>query len=277
MGLRWTGAFPKNGSLAIFPPGCGPQPHLDWPFIAVAYYLLAISRLGCSPKLGFDATYHTTFYKFQGKTNPFLDKKSRRFPASSPTARHGRAPAFICPGARQQLFPQSWKQCHVAAQEFPTLTDFIIARYKRRTKYMSNLIYPLPPLAKTPPRPPSEPCGALAAEPCLAPVPAVPGPSTPSAAPRPEKPPSDPPAPLPSARCSVKGCVFPVPLQGHTKCHYHELLQSEGELFESHQPSQLLSLHAPFGIPDDEPDDSRHQDRKRRAAEREAFILDETA
>jgi hypothetical protein len=39
----------------------------------------------------------------------------------------------------------------------------------------------------------------------------------------------------------------------------------------------LLSLHAPFGIPDDEPDDSRHQDRKRRAAEREAFILDETA
>jgi hypothetical protein len=37
----------------------------------------------------------------------------------------------------------------------------------------------------------------------------------------------------------------------------------------------LLSLHAPFGIPDNEPDDSRQQDRKRQAAEREAFILDD--
>jgi hypothetical protein len=39
----------------------------------------------------------------------------------------------------------------------------------------------------------------------------------------------------------------------------------------------LLSLQAPFGIPDEEPDDSRQQDRKRQAAEREAFILDEAA
>jgi len=39
----------------------------------------------------------------------------------------------------------------------------------------------------------------------------------------------------------------------------------------------LLSLQAPFGIPDEEPDDSRQQDRKRQAAQREEFILDEAA
>jgi hypothetical protein len=39
----------------------------------------------------------------------------------------------------------------------------------------------------------------------------------------------------------------------------------------------LLSLQAPFGIPDEEPDDSRYEDRKRQAAEREAFLLDEAA
>jgi hypothetical protein len=74
----------------------------------------------------------------------------------------------------------------------------------------------------------------------------------------------------------VKGCVFPVPLPGATVCHYHELQQSEAEHFQSHQPSQLLLLHAPLGVPDHEPDDSRYKDRKRQAAEREAFLLDET-
>jgi hypothetical protein len=61
-------------------------------------------------------------------------------------------------------------------------------------------------------------------------------------------------------------------------CHYHELLQSEAdaELFESRQPTLLLSLYAPFGIPDEEPDDSRQQDRKRQATEREAFLMDES-
>jgi hypothetical protein len=37
-----------------------------------------------------------------------------------------------------------------------------------------------------------------------------------------------------------------------------------------------MSLQAPFAISDQEPDDSRYADRKRQAAEREAFILDET-
>jgi hypothetical protein len=36
-------------------------------------------------------------------------------------------------------------------------------------------------------------------------------------------------------------------------------------------------MYAPFGVSDREPDDSRQEDRKRQAAEREAFLLDETA
>ncbi len=144
---------------------------------------------------------------------------------------------------------------------------------------MSNHIHPLPLLANLPPRPPSAPCGALAAQPCLAPVPAVPGPSTPSAVPLPEKPATAPPAPRQSARCSVKGCVFPAPSKGGVMCRYHELLHSGAEagLFASQQPTLLLSLQAPFGIPDYEPDDSRQKDRKRQAAEREEFLMDEAA
>jgi hypothetical protein len=92
-----------------------------------------------------------------------------------------------------------------------------------------------------------------------------------------QKPISESPAAVPSARCSIKGCVFPAPATGGTECHYHELLRSEGELFQSRQPSHLLALRAPFGIPEQEPDDFRQQDRKRQAAEREAFVLDEAA
>ena len=144
---------------------------------------------------------------------------------------------------------------------------------------MSNHIHPLPPVVNTAPQPLSVSCGALAAQTCLAPVPAVPGPSTPPADPRTEKGASAPPAPGQSARCSVKGCVFPAPLQGGRVCRYHELLHSsvEAGLFESQQPTLLLSLQAPFGIPDEEPDDSRQRDRKRQATEREEFLLDEAA
>lgn len=78
-----------------------------------------------------------------------------------------------------------------------------------------------------------------------------------------------------SEKCSVKGCVFPASLKGHSKCRYHQLLQSEGQLFQSHQPSHLLALQAPFGVPDCEPDDSRYKDRTQLAAEREAFLMDE--
>lgn len=142
---------------------------------------------------------------------------------------------------------------------------------------MSNLIYPLPPLRGIPARPSSQPAGALAVQTCPAPLPAISAPPTPPAVQ--EKPAAAPPAPLPSARCSVKGCVFPAPVPEHTMCHYHELLQSdaEAEHFQSQQPTLLLSLYAPFGIPDEEPDDSRHKDRKRQAAEREAFLLGDEA
>jgi hypothetical protein len=142
---------------------------------------------------------------------------------------------------------------------------------------MSNLILPLSPLVDNPPRPLPQSSGALGVQPCLEPVPDVPRKSTPLEVAPSRETVSAPSAPAPSARCSVKGCVFPAPAQGRTECHYHELLRSEAELFQSHQPSHLLSLRAPFGIPDQEPDDSRQQDRKRQAVEREAFILDEAA
>ena len=142
---------------------------------------------------------------------------------------------------------------------------------------MSNLVIHLPEFVNVPPRPLSKPCGSLAAQPCLAPLPGSPRASTCPDTPQPKKLVSAAPVPTQSPRCSVKGCVFPVPLPGATVCHYHDLQQSEAEHFQSHQPSQLLLLHAPFGVPDHEPDDSRHKDRKRQAAEREAFLLDEAA
>lgn len=140
---------------------------------------------------------------------------------------------------------------------------------------MPNLIFSLPPIASVPPRPPPESCGALAAQPCLAPIPAVPPASTPPAIPPPEES-VTPSASRQSPRCAVKGCVFPAPYLGHPECHYHELQQAEGALFQSHQPSHLLTLHMPLGVPDYELDDSRYRDRKRQAAERESFLLEET-
>ncbi len=141
---------------------------------------------------------------------------------------------------------------------------------------MSNLIFPLPLLAKVQPQS-SEPSGALATQRALAPSPASPGESAQPVMPLPAQPAPAPPPLRPCPRCSVKGCVFPAPSDEQTKCRYHQLLQSEGELFQSQQPSHLLALHAPFGIPDCEPDDSRYKDRERQAAEREEFLLDEAA
>ena len=79
----------------------------------------------------------------------------------------------------------------------------------------------------------------------------------------------------PTAHCAVKGCVFPASAEGGAECHYHNLLRTEAVLFQSHQPSHLLLLQAPLGLPEEEIDDSREQDRKRLAAEREEFVLDE--
>jgi len=137
---------------------------------------------------------------------------------------------------------------------------------------MSNLILPSSPLAGISPRLIPQSSGALGVQPCLEPATDLPRNRTPA-----NVVPPTPPAPTPSARCSVKGCVFPAPFPEHTECHYHELLRSEAELFQSHQPSHLLLLHAPLGVPEQEHDDSRQRDRKRQAAELEAFILDEPA
>jgi hypothetical protein len=73
-----AGIGPHAGSL------CAPQPRRDGPFIGVAYSLFAHSRLGCSPKIGFNAAYHTTSCRFRSNTNLGLDKKSRGLPASRP-------------------------------------------------------------------------------------------------------------------------------------------------------------------------------------------------
>jgi|SRR5579862_3558019 len=136
---------------------------------------------------------------------------------------------------------------------------------------MSNLILPSSPFSTL--QHLSVPSGALGLQPCLEPVKMprlkaatleliqIPEPIIDSYI-------------APSGRCSVKGCVFPAPLS-RTECRYHELVRSEAVLFQSHQPSHLLSLQAPFGVPEKEIDNSRLEDRKRQAAEREAFILDE--
>ncbi len=268
--LSWTCAFPGIGSLAIFSPRGDPPSNPDWPSLPVAYSLQRHSRLGYSPKLVFDRAYHSTSCKSQSNTNQCLGKKTGGFPASRPLS-----PLICFVAQRQRHFLRPGKRWRITALELVILSAFIIAPIQKRSKYMSNLIFPLPPPVMSPPQPLSQPCGALAVQPCVAPIPGVPLAPTPCAAPQPKIPISAAPAPLPSARCSVKGCVFPTPSRGSAICHYHELLQSEAELFQSHQPSHLLSLHAPFGIPDNEPDDSRQQDRKRQAAEREAFILDD--
>lgn len=80
-------AFPRNGSLEI-PTGYAPQP-LDRPFIAVAYYLLTNSRLGCSSDTGYDDAYHTTFCKSRVNTNHSSGKKFTRLPAFHLAAKMG--------------------------------------------------------------------------------------------------------------------------------------------------------------------------------------------
>jgi hypothetical protein len=142
---------------------------------------------------------------------------------------------------------------------------------------MSNLISQIAPVASIPPQPLPKPSGALAAQPCPVPLPEVFRTTIPPAVPLPKGAAPAAPAPRQSPRCSVKGCVFPVSGWGKTICRSHELQQSEGELFQSQQPSYLLSLYAPFGVPDHEPDNSRQEDRNRQAAEREAFLMDEVA
>ena len=75
-GLKSDPHFAPKSLLRVFPnPAAFPQPSLARPFIAVAYYFLANSRLECSPDLGYDSAYHTTFCKSRVNTNYSFTKK----------------------------------------------------------------------------------------------------------------------------------------------------------------------------------------------------------
>jgi hypothetical protein len=219
--------------------------------------------------LGLNAAYHTTICKLPAHTNQHLGKKFGDLPGSRRVAPYSMSGSPVA----RALFPR----LRPAPAGSPAFIEVIAIHPRKRTKYMSNLPFAVPAGAGDPPRSHSQSSGALAVQICLAFVPAIPEPATPPAVPLPEKTFSPPPAPLPSTRCSEKGCVYPAVSLAQTTCRYHELLQSgvDAELFESRQPSYLLALYAPFGIPDDEPDDSRQQDRQRQVAEREKFLLDQ--
>jgi len=123
------------------------------------------------------------------------------------------------------------------------------------------------------PAPTAKPAGAMGIQPYREPV-TLPATTAPAA--RHSATPAAPERASPP-RCSVKGCVFPAISADLLACRQHALEQSddEAEHFRSRQPTLLLALYAPFGVPDYEPDDSRRQDRHRQAAERESFLLEE--
>jgi hypothetical protein len=73
-------------------------------------------------------------------------------------------------------------------------------------------------------------------------------------------------------RCTEKACVYPAALGGSGKCVQHQRQQCEPALFEMRQPSMLLLDCAKFGLPEDEPEDSRFRDRRRQAKQRESFL-----
>ncbi len=81
--------------------------------------------------------------------------------------------------------------------------------------------------------------------------------------------------PVFAPRCIEKGCVFPA--QANTpKCAYHDRQHREPDLFHSQQPSMLFVEQAKFILPDSEPDDGYHLDR-RRLAEHRLATLEEAA
>jgi hypothetical protein len=98
-------------------------------------------------------------------------------------------------------------------------------------------------------------------------------PLRPSAAPRREQ--ASQPAQQPWPRCTEKGCVFPSELAGGGECAYHHRQFLEPACFSSQQPTRLLLDHARFNTPVSAPDTSRSSDRRRLAAERAKFILED--
>ncbi len=74
-----------------------------------------------------------------------------------------------------------------------------------------------------------------------------------------------------SARCVVKGCVFPARAETAGFCSYHALERREPRHFISEQPSKLLLDCAKFGIAL-EYDNGRQRDHRLFVAERQAFL-----
>jgi hypothetical protein len=228
--------------------------------------------------LGLCSAYHTTSCRSRRNTNQCHDKKSRGPSAAGPTLGFGLAHVSFHLLIRRLLalclvwlaLADYWFRIP-CPHEHHNLSD------QKRIKYMSIQGFTIPVLANIPPRAATESRSALSVQLCRIQPATKLLPSAQLADCLPKKPVSTAPVSEISSRCSVKGCVFPASREGHQKCHYHELQQSEAALFQSHQPSLLLLLYAPYGIPNHESDDSRQKDRQQQAAAREAFILDEAA
>ena len=87
-----------------------------------------------------------------------------------------------------------------------------------------------------------------------------------------------PPKPVPLARCSEKGCVFPAAgPQG--RCLQHQRQWSEPGFYSSHQPTSALLEQGRFGpVRPEWLEDAKAghaQDRRRMAAEREHFLREQ--
>lgn len=83
--------------------------------------------------------------------------------------------------------------------------------------------------------------------------------------------PLSPPAPA-STRCLEKGCVFPASTEG--RCLQHERQAREPILFSSHQPTHVVLERGRYGPTEGELDTSRFSDRRKLAAQWEAFQED---
>ena len=79
-----------------------------------------------------------------------------------------------------------------------------------------------------------------------------------------------PPPPAPG-RCAEPGCVFPAWHPRTRYCHYHVVLETEAELFESCQPIlEILALYMRFG-PDPEFEEYDRQQKRMQAIVRDLF------
>ena len=221
----------------------------------VAYRLQACSRLEVSPKEGSGGAYHTMPGKAHSNTKiirpgKFLvTARGARVVQSATGSKGGRTrPGAGHSGTAVSSLIESMERTWLMSN--PTASPYSSASSASREPAQAS--------GRVAAQPSPEACGTLSTTPPLIP------------------PQEEATAPAAADRCSVKGCVFPASQPATPRCRYHEHLHSEGQLFQSHQPSYLLTLRAPYGIPADEPEDSREHDRRRQAMEREEFLLSES-